>query len=351
MIPQAMSGVRLVAHGGPTALVWADDIPMPHPGPGEALVQVLAAGVNNTDIATRLGWYAPEVKEAIQEGILAQDGGWAGALAFPRIQGADLCGRVVALGTGVTGLAMGSRVTCATNQPDGPAPGYVAIGSDYDGAFAQFCCVPARHLHDVTDAPLTDIEVAAMPCAFGTALNLLLRAGVAPGQNVLITGASGGVGLAAVALAVALGAQVTAITDPAKAEAVRAAGATTILGRDDLPAPASQDAVIDIVGGPGWQVRIDALRPGGHLAVAGAIAGPMVETDLRRVYLRDITIHGCTYQPPAVFAQLVQMMRQGTVRPLVSQTYPLRDIARAQADFLSKRLPGKLVLIPPELPS
>lgn len=349
MIPRLMSGVRLLRHGGPEALVWADDIPVPRPGPGEVLVRVLAAGVNNTDIATRLGWYAAAVTGAVSAGAVGADGGWAGALAFPRIQGGDLCGRVVAPGDGVAGLAIGARVTCAINQPQGAAPGFVALGSDIDGAFAQFCLVPARHLHDVTAAPLSDVEVAAMPCAFGTALNLLERARVTTGQAVLVTGASGGVGLAAVQLARSLGARVTALAGAGKARAVRDAGADQVLGRDGLPPPDSQDAVIDIVGGPGWGQRLDCLRPGGQLAIAGAIAGPLVETDLRRVYLRDITIHGCTFQPPAVFARLVAMMRAGQIRPLVSRTYPLRDIAAAQADFTAKRHPGKLVLVPPEV--
>ena len=93
---------------------------------------------------------------------------------------------------------------------------------------------------------------------------------------------------------------------------------------------------------------IDALRPGGHYAVAGAIAGPMIAADLRRIYLRDITLHGCTYQPPRVFARLMEMVRAGEVRPRISATYPLRDIARAQAEFQTKTHAGKLILLPPE---
>jgi NADPH:quinone reductase-like Zn-dependent oxidoreductase len=349
-LPQVMSGVRLVAHGGPEVLVWSDTIPVPRPGPGQVLVRVLAAGVNNTDIATRLGWYASEVTTATGDGPVGQAGGWAGALTFPRIQGADLCGRVVAHGPGVAAPPIGARVICPTNQPTGASPrAYRAIGSEYDGAFAQYCLVPTDQLHDVTMSPLIDIEIGAMPCAFGTALNLLDRAGLVAGQDVLVTGASGGVGLAAVILSHALGARVTAVADASKADAVLAAGADLVIDRNATPPPDSQDVVIDIVGGPGWAARIDALRPGGRVAVAGAIAGPLVPTDLRRVYLRDITIHGCTYQPPAVFARLVTMIRQGTIRPLVSQTYPLADIARAQADFMAKRFPGKLVLIPPQV--
>jgi len=338
-LPAVMSGVQLTGHGGPDVLVWRDDLPVPRPGPGEALVRVLAAGVNNTDIATRTGWYARG-----QGG-----GGWGGAIAFPRIQGGDLCGRVVALGEGVAAPAVGRRVTCPINLPR-PTPenpvGFIALGSEIDGAFAGFCVVAAADLHDVTGSPLTDVEIAAMPCAFGTAENLLARAGVAAGERVLVTGASGGVGLAAVQLAAQRGAAVTGVAAPEKAEAVRAAGAEAVLGRDETPPPRSCDAVIDLVGGPGWGALIRALRPGGRYATSGAIAGPVVEADLRDIYLGDLTLHGCTFQPPEVFAALVARINEGSVRPLVSRTYPLREIARAQADFEGKRLPGKLVLIP-----
>ena len=351
MIPATMCGVYLTRHGGPDALEWREDIPVPHPGPGEVLVRVLAAGVNNTDINTREGWYSADVTGPTGERVDdVEAGGWSGALPFPLIQGGDLCGEVVSLGPDVTKVTSGMRVICPINQPrptrDNPV-GFVAIGSEYDGAFAQYCVVPEGDLYDVTFSPLSDIEMAAIPCAFGTAAGLLDRAGVTAGQQVLVTGASGGVGLAAVQLAAQMGAEVTGVASPAKAGVVHEAGAVAVLSRDDTPPPDRFHAVIDLVAGPGWPALIDALRPGGHYAVAGAIAGPIVEADLRRIYLRDITIHGCTYQPPRVFAALVDKVNAGRVRPLVSKTFPMRDIALAQEVFMTKRHPGKLVLLPP----
>jgi len=350
-LPATMSGVVLTRHGGADALVWSDTLPVPQPAPGEALVQVLASSVNNTDINTRQGWYAPEVEGGTGDGRIAQAGGWAGAIDFPRIQGGDLCGRVVGHGAGVVAPAIGARVTCPINQaePTPQAPRAIRVpGSDYDGFFAQFACVPAHQLRDVSDSPLSDIEIAAMPCAYGTALGLLDRAGVGAGHRVLVTGASGGVGLAAVQIAAHLGAQVTALAGQDKADAVKAMGADEVLARD-CPLPTSSfDAVIDVVGGDGFGRLIGALRPGGHLAVAGAIAGPIVRLDLRDLYLKDITLHGCTYQPAALFDRLVDWISAGTLRPLVAATYPLSQIARAQADFLTKLHPGKLVLVPPE---
>ncbi len=351
-IPAEMSGVLLTRHGGPEALEWRGDIPAPVPGPGQVLVKVLAAGVNNTDINTRVGWYAPEVTGATSDTDQpVEAGGWGGALSFPRIQGGDLCGRVVAVGSGAGAVAVGMRVThpnCAPRPSKENPVGFTVIGSEFDGAFAEYCLVEARDLYDVTASPLTDVEIAAIPCAFGTAENLLTRAGVEAGQKVLITGASGGVGLAAVQLAALRDADVTGMTSPEKADAVRDAGAGHILARGDTPPERAFDVVIDVVGGAGFGALIRALKPGGHYAVSGAIAGPMVEADLREIYLADRTLHGCTYQPPAVFERLVMLINTGQVRPLISGSYPMSDIARAQQDFMSKRFPGKLVLLPPE---
>jgi alcohol dehydrogenase len=338
-LPATMSAVQLVGHGGPEALVWRDDLPVPKPRRGEVLVKVLAAGVNATDINTRVGWYGA-----------GEAAGWAGALAFPRIQGSDLCGRVVALGDGVGDFALGARVICPTNQPE-PQPGnplhFVAIGSEYDGAFAQYCVVPARHLHDVTASPLSDAELGAMPCAYGTAENLLVRARVAAGERVLVTGASGGVGLAAVQLALLRGARVVGQCSAAKAGVVRGMGAQ-VIGRGDAPEARGFDVVIDVVGGEGWQGRLEALRPGGRYAASGAVGGPRVEGDLRTIYLNDLTIYGATHQPREVFAGLVTLINTGRVRPVVSRTYPLREIAAAQADLAAGRHAGKLVLLPQE---
>ncbi len=355
-VPDTMSGVQLTGHGGPEKLVWNDAIPVPRPGPGEVLVRVLAAGVNNTDINTRIGWYSKEVTdstEATGTDVVIESGGWAGALPFPLIQGGDLCGRVVALGDGVEGLDEGMRVTCATNQPEPSAVnpvGIRVIGSEYDGAFAQFCAVPAHQLYDVTRSSLSDFEIGAMPCAFGTAQNLLTRSGVAKGDDVLVTGASGGVGLAAVQLARLRDARVIGQSSATKRTAVMEAGAAEVLDRGATPDARGFDVVVDVVGGPSWGALIEALRPGGRYAVSGAIAGPVVEADLRTIYLNDLTIHGCTFTSPEVFAGLVEHINAGRLRPLVSQTYPLQEIAKAQEDFAAKRYPGKLVLIPPEVP-
>ncbi|MEH6359413.1 MAG: zinc-binding dehydrogenase [Amylibacter sp.] len=352
-VPETMSGVWLTGHGGPETLVWSDAIPVPRPCSGQVLVRVLAAAINNTDINTRIGWYSSDITGATQdvgEDAEVEEGGWGGALDFPIIQGGDICGEIVALGEGVTTRAIGARVTSQINIPrptEERPTGFVALGSEIDGAFAQYCLLRADETFDVSRSPLSDVEIAAIPCAFGTAFNMLTRAGVRAGQDVLVTGASGGVGLAAVQLARKMGANVCGITATQKADTVRAAGANSVLGRMTPVPVESFDAVIDVVAGPGWQQLILALRPGGHYAVSGAIAGPIVEADLRDVYLRDITIHGASFMARKVFAELVEMINNGEIKPLISKTYPLSEITAAQEEFIAKTLPGKLVLIPP----
>jgi NADPH:quinone reductase-like Zn-dependent oxidoreductase len=351
--PVTMSGIQLTRHGGPETLIWNDHIPVREPEADEIVVRVKAAGVNNTDINTRIGWYSSDVTDSTEDvdpDAEIEDGGWAGALPFPLIQGGDLCGDIVTVGDEVTHLKIGMRVTCPTVQPEptSNAPTkFVTFGSEFDGAFAQYCTLPADMVFDVSAAPLSDIEIAALPCAFGTAMNLLSRANVSSDDHVLITGASGGVGLAAVQLAKLRGAQVTGIASPAKQEVVLLAGARSVIDRGDIPQPQAYTVVIDVVGGADWALLINALKPGGRYAVSGAIAGPIIEADLRTIYLNDITLFGCTYQPIEIFAELVELIIKGRIKPHISKTYPLQDMATAQSDFLSKRYPGKLVLIPP----
>lgn len=353
-IPEVMKGVQLTGHGGPEKLLWNEAIPTPRPGQDEVLVKVLAAGVNNTDVNTRIGWYSKEIDGSTDDALDSADvgsGGWAGTLHFPRIQGGDLCGEVVGLGPDVTDVRLGMRVICPTNQPNpttGAPTRFLTIGSEFDGAFAQYCVVSARQLYDVSEASLSDLELGAIPCAFGTAYNLLSRSRVGPDDHVLITGASGGVGLAAVQLAKLRGAKVTGVASASKHDVVRKAGAAEVLDRTEPPSTRSVTVVVDIVGGTEWPGLIEALKPGGRYATSGAIAGPIVSADLRTLYLNDLTFYGCSYTPQDVFSELAALINQGKVKPLVSMTYPLKDIALAQADFIAKKYPGKLVLVPPD---
>ena len=344
MLNDTMSGVVLVGHGGPEVLEWRDDLPVPQVGPQDVLVRVSAAAVNNTDINTRIAWYSKGDGDA-------DDASWSGKpLELPRIQGADVCGEIVAVGAEVDPARIGERVLIepCLREADGSAletPWY--FGSECDGGFAQYTRVASRHAHGI-DSNLTDVELASFPCSYSTAENMLTRANVCSGETVLVTGASGGVGSAAVQLARARGATVFAVTSPAKADALRDLGAEKTLNRtDDLVAELgvnSVDVVIDLVAGPKWPTLLDVMRPGGRYAVAGAIGGHTVELDVRTLYLKDLSFFGCTVLEPEVFGNLIGRIERGEIKPLVAETYPLKDIAKAQESFGQKGHTGKIVL-------
>lgn len=349
--PAVMSGVLLTAHGGPECLVWRDDIAVPRVDHGDVLIAVSAAGVNNTDINTRIGWYDKGSGTASGDTAAGELDGWSGSpLSLPRIQGADVCGRIVAVGPGVDAARIGERVIvepCITEVHGEPLDSTWYFGSECDGGFAQFASVASRHAHAV-DCDLSDVELASFPCSASTAENLLTRSAVSADDHVLVTGASGGVGTAAVQLAVARGARVTAVAGLSKAVEVRRLGAGAVVDRDaDLIAElgrSSIDVVIDVVGGPDWPSLLEVLRPEGRYAVSGAIAGAMVELDLRTLYLKDLSFFGCTVLDAGVFGRLVERIEDGHITPAVAATYPLREIGAAQEAFLDKLHTGKIVL-------
>ena len=136
-----------------------------------------------------------------------------------------------------------------------------------------------------------------------------------------------------------------------KSEQVLALGAGRVISRDEELGTAigreKVDVVCDLVAGPKWPQLLEVLKKGGQYAVAGAIAGPMVELDVRTLYLKDLTFLGCTFQDPVVFENLVSYIEKNEIRPVVARVYPLEKIVRAQKDFLSKTHTGKLVMTPP----
>ena len=353
-----MAAVQLLGHGGYDKQVYNEAVLTPMPGPNDVLIRVLAAGINNTDINTRIGWYSNDVRESTAMTIGSDpspsDGSWTGvALTFPRIQGADVCGEIVGLGEGVSQNRLGERVivqSCLRSLARGTFTPW--LGSERDGAFAQFVTAPSADSHQV-QCDLTDAELAAIPCAFATAENLINRAGLAADEKVLITGASGNVGIAAIQLAKRRGAEIIAIAAGRKLADLKANGATFCLERG-APIVAALgnsaiDVVIDVVGGPQWPELIDVLKHRGRYAVSGAIAGPIVQTDLRKLYLKDLTLFGCTVQDADVFPNLIDYIERGEIRPLVAKKYPLCDISPAQGEFLAKKHLGKIVLIPPQV--
>jgi NADPH:quinone reductase-like Zn-dependent oxidoreductase len=356
-----MKAVVTTGNGGYEKLEYRD-VPVPVLDSGEVLLQVLAAGVNNTEINTRLGWYSSKVTRGTEDLTAAEkekakekaDGGWNQATPFPFIQGTDCCGRVIAVAPGGDESTIGLR---ALIRPCIRSVGWnslenIWMASDFDGAFAQFVKVAASEVFPV-DCDWSDAELGTIPCAYGTAENMIHRAKVSSGDHVLVAGASGGVGSAVVQLAKRRGAIVIAIAGREKIEQVRTIGADRVIARgDDIISclgEKSVDVVVDNVAGPAFADMLKVLKRGGKYTSSGAIGGPLVTLDMRDFYLKDLTMIGCTAWDEPVFPNLVAYIENGEIRPLLAKTFPLERIADAQREFTEKKHVGKFVLIPPPL--
>ncbi len=360
---ETMRAMVLTGHGGLEKLKYRTDWPMPEVGADDVLIKVGACGLNNTDVNTRSGWYSKAVTEATTGGaydtVDSEDPSWGGApITFPRIQGADACGEVVALGANADPSLMGKRVITDAWLRDWSAPmdysktGY--FGSERDGGFAEYATADRRNVAAI-NSPLSDAELATFSCSYTTGEGMLSRANAGAGDVVLVTGASGGVGSAVIQLAKRRGATVVALASEAKHADLAALGVDALLPR----APANLRAalresigrdtvsvVADIVGGDYFGTVIDVLERGGRYTCSGAIAGPIVELDLRTFYLRDLTFTGSTVIEPHIFRDVAGYIERGEIRPMLAATYPLADLREAQQAFIDKKHTGNIVVTP-----
>ncbi len=359
-MPETMRAAVLVGQGGPEMLEVRNDIAVPTPTPDEVLIEVAACGMNNTDINTRVGWYSRSVTEATSGAGFSQaqvdDSTWGrGDLQFPRIQGADVSGRVVVAEADHNRRLLGRRVLVDPwiRNPDQPDNRELAVylGSERNGGFAEYCVVPDRNVHPI-ETPLNDIELASFACSWSTAEHMLQRVRLTVGQSIALTGASGGVGSALIQLAKRRGARVVAVAGRAKLDLVTQLGADAVVARDsdDVPAAAKEanggpfDVVADVVGGSDFATWLEVLRRGGRYTTSGAIAGPIGNLDLRTLYLNDLEMYGATVFGPQVFADLVGYIQRGEVFPVVAGHFPLGEIHAAQAAFEAKAHVGSLVI-------
>lgn len=363
-LPQRMRAVVLSGHGGLDKLVYREDWPTPQPGTGEVVIRVGACGLNNTDINTRTAWYSKTVTEGITAeggtgGFATADaatGSWSNTkLTFPRIQGADVAGRIAAVGVGVDPRRIGERVMIdpwllGTGDWMDPANAPY-FGSECDGGFAEYTKIRAENALKI-ETPLSDAELATLPCVMHTAETLIGRTGLKPGETVVIAGASGGVGTTAIQLCRQRGARVIGIASKAKEAKLRELGADVVIDRNspDLEAAIREAAggpvevTLDVVGGAMFMPLINALRQGGRYSSSGAISGPDVRFDLRQLIYKDLQLTGATITPPGTFARLIKLIEHGKLRPVLAQAVPLKDLAKAQEAFMQKRHVGNIVV-------
>lgn len=352
-VPTTMAAVQLTGHGDLEKLVYRTDVKVPAPAAGEVLVKVSACGMNNTDVWVRQGAYGTE-EDAGAVSTWRRQGN---TLVFPRIQGTDTVGTIVAVGDGVSAGRIGERVMVdfsIYNREDDSLADIDYMGHGRDGGYAEYQALPAENAH-VVDTDLSDVELATFCCAYLTGEQMLERAALRAGERVLVTGASGGVGSGIVQLARARGAIPYAVVGKGKEQAVLDIGAEKVITRggadlltavDEATGGEPIDVVADLVGGAIFNDLLRILRPEGRYTTAGAIAGPVVQLDLRTMYLKQLQLNGSSQGTRADFRRIVRYVEEKKIRPIVGGVYKLSDFHRAQTDFMAKDFVGKLVVVP-----
>lgn len=313
-------------HGAPD-IIEVRDVPVPDVGPGEVRVRIAAAAVNLPDILLMADRYQVSVPP-------------------PFIPGSEFCGTVEEIGPGVVGVEEGDRV----------------IGTSLVGAFAEQVVVPNTSLTPIP-AGIDDRTAAAFGVAHRTAYHVLRSvAAVGSGDEIVVLGAGGGVGLAAVQLGVALGNRVTGVagTDE-KVAVVRAKGAVHVIhhGERDLREalrtvlPDGADAVVDPVGGSLAEPALRSLRPGGRFVTVGYASGEIPRIPLNLVLLKGVAIHGFQFvdfarrEPEALArneVELHELLASGRVVPHVGAVFPLDEAAAALTHVADRRAIGKVVI-------
>ncbi len=350
---QLMNAVVLTGHGGPEKLIYTQ-VPQPRPQKGEVLIQVGACSINNADLNIRTGWYAAEsgFQEILQDTKSNDDktATWnQSGIKFPLIQGSDIVGKVVAIGEDVNPEILNQRVIVDPWIRADTLAAYEYIGSEFDGGYAEYAVVPTTNIYPI-NSPLSDAELATLPCSYATAENMLTKGRISAEDVVLIMGASGGVGSAAIQLCKIRGAKVIAIVGANKENLAQELGADYVYRRDEQLAAnlANHEFTVslDVAGGEYFNLAFKSLCVGGRYVSCGAIAGPIVSLDLRDLIYKDTEMIGATRLAPEVFQQLMGYIEQGLLKPPVAKVFPLSQIKEAQKYFQSKSFFGKVVITP-----
>jgi NADPH:quinone reductase-like Zn-dependent oxidoreductase len=366
MIPQTMKAMLLTGHGGIEKLQYTENFPTPEPAAGEVLVKVTATAKNNTDRKAREGLYPTKDKAEVTS---FQMGG-SPTLTFPRIQGADVVGHVVAVGEGVDRGRTGERGLLDFNlyaderRDINLTPDYYGHGAD--GGYAEYIAVPSEQFHHIENPDLADAELASMGmCSYQTALHMLTSARVKSGEHVLVTGASGGVGTALIQLCRILGAIPYALSQQDKADALLKLGAEAVLDRSDMAGFLDRvrdltggrpiDAVMDLAGGEMTDQFIDTMifdmnSRGDYprLSIAGASAGNFSEIMWTRIYLYQVQVFGVSHGTREEAGQLVAWIRSGQLRPVLHAAFRLSELHQAERYFVNRNSNylGKIVIVP-----
>jgi alcohol dehydrogenase len=326
-----MRAALVTAHGGPEHLEygWAE---RPEPHAGWLRVRVLACALNMLDVFVRRG----------MPGI---------HFDLPHVPGGDIVGVVDALGEDVTEPPPGTVVLLD------PAVNRKALGEDLWGGLAEYAVAPAENAIPLpSDGETSATRYTALPIAYGTARRMLFdRARLRPGETVVVLGAAGGVGVACIQLAKAAGARVIASSSSKeKLEKLAALGADDLVDSSGgdfgsqvwaLTKKAGADVVVDYLGADTWPQSVRAVRRSGRLVTCGASTGFEVETDLRYVWTRELSILGSDGWSRHDLLELVRGVHEGTLEPVIHAVYPLARVREAVADLEERRAIGKVVVV------
>jgi NADPH:quinone reductase-like Zn-dependent oxidoreductase len=333
-------------NGGPE-VVRIEELPRPAPGPGEVLLEVKAAALNHLDLWVRRGLPIETT--------------------MPHVGGSDVAGVVVEAGEGVDAGRVGERVVlnpslwcgacewCRRGE-ESMCLRYRIIGEHTNGGFTEYLAVPADHVYRIPD-DLSFEDAAALPVSYMTAWRALhSRARLHPGEDVLVLGASGGTAIAAVQIALDLGARVFAVTSgAANVERLRALGAAYVYDREmedwskAIHADTGKrgvDVVVENVGEATWKGSVRALAQGGRLVTYGGTTGPKVEIDLRVMFWKQLSVLGTTMASKAEFEAMLDAVFSGRLRPVIDTVMPLAQTREAHERLEAGGQFGKIILVP-----
>jgi len=340
-----MKSVYFDKHGGPEVLQYGE-MPMPEPGPGQALVKLEAAALNHADLFVRAGW--PGLK-----------------LKLPHIPGADGAGEVAALGQGVKNWTVGQRVVIdasicleedefTRSGQDNLCKHWHLLGETLPGTYAEYVTLPAVNLLEIPkDFPAQKAAAAAL--VFLTAWHSLVKRGkLQKGETVLIIGASGGVSTASIQVAQYLGAQVIVVGSGAeKLKLAGTLGADHLIDRSKeedwsktvyaLSDKRSVDVVVDNVGIT-FPLSMRSLRKGGRLLTVGNTGGPKFEIDNRYIFAKHLSILGSTMGTHADFAEVMTLVFAGKLKPVIDRSFPLKEARAAHQRLEKGEQLGKILL-------
>ena len=333
-------------HGGPEVIRVAE-VEIPEPGPGEVRLAVRAVSLNHLDLWARRGLPFE--------------------IPMPHIGGSDVAGVVDAIGPGAQEVPLGTRVVVdpslnyewyqnTRRGAEISQPSFEVFGEHTQGGLADYCVVPATNLQEIPESVSFEVAGAA-GVTFVTAWHALLgRGNLRPGETVLVTGASGGVSTAAIQIAKFSGARVYAVTSVrTNVDRVKTLGADVVYDRLEVDfahevwhdtGKRGVDIILDSVGEPLWESCLRSLAVGGRLVSYGSTVGPTVESDVRVIFWKQLSILGSTLGPPEDFRRVMTLIFDGLLTPVIYEVLPLTGARRAHELLESGKVFGKLVIVP-----